>query len=151
MNTVIKTRETAPSIWDPFQEFDGLLNNFRRVGTRGGFSDASALIPAIDIKETETDYQIVADLPGIAKEDLDVSIRDGVLTIKAESRKDSTEKTDGRVVRQERRVGRFARSLQLTDVVDDAKIHAAYEDGLLNLVLPKKEAATPRKIEVSVH
>lgn len=151
MNTVIKTRETAPSIWDPFQEFDGLLNNFRRVGTRSGFSDASALIPAIDIKETETDYQIVADLPGIAKEDLDVSIRDGVLTIKAESRKESTEKTDGRVVRQERRVGRFARSLQLTDVVDDAKIHAAYEDGLLNLVLPKKEAATPRKIEVSVH
>ena len=90
-------------------------------------------------------------MPGIAKEDLDVSIRDGVLTIKAESRKESTEKTDGRVVRQERRVGRFARSLQLTDVVDDAKIHAAYEDGLLNLVLPKKEAATPRKIEVSVH
>lgn len=151
MNTVIKTRETAPSIWDPFQEFDGLLNNFRRVGARQGFSDASALIPAIDIKETETDYQIVADLPGIAKEDLDVSIRDGVLTIKAESRKESTEKTDGRVVRQERRVGRFARSLQLTDVVDDAKIQAAYEDGLLNLVLPKKEAATPRKIEVSVH
>lgn len=151
MNTVMKTRESAPSIWDPFQEFDGLFDNFRRLSARDGNSDGSALVPAIDIKETENDYQIVADLPGIAKEDLDVSIREGVLTIKAESRKVNTEETDGRVVRQERRAGRFARSLQLTDVVDDAKIHATYEDGLLNLVLPKKEAATPRKIEVSVH
>lgn len=151
MNTVIKTRESAPSIWDPFQEFDGLFDNFRRLSAGDGRSDASALVPAIDIKETEADYQVVADLPGIAKEDLDVSIREGVLTIKAESRKESTEKTDGRVVRQERRVGQFARSLQLTDVVDDARIQATYEDGLLNLVLPKKEAATPRKIEVSVH
>ena len=151
MNAIIRGRESVPSIWGPFPDFENLFGNFRRSGLRANFADTGAIVPAMDIRETEMDYQITADLPGISKDELEVSVRDSVLTISAETRKESTEESDGRVVRQERQVGRFVRSLRLSDVVNDAEIQAKYEDGVLKLTLPKKEAATPRKIEVSVN
>ncbi len=151
MNAIIRGKESVPAVWGPFPDFESLFGNFRRSGLRANLAEAGAIVPAMDIRETEVDYQITADLPGISKDELEVSVRDGVLTINAETRKESTEESDGRVVRQERQVGRFVRSLRLSDVVNDAEIQARYEDGVLKLTLPKKEAATPRKIEVSVN
>lgn len=113
---------------------------------------AEALVPATDIREREHEYVVCTDLPGVKKEDIDVTLENGVLTITAESKSEKEEKKeDGRLLRQERRYGRYVRSLRLGTEVDSAKLKANYKDGVLELILPKAEAAKPKKISVDVH
>ncbi len=82
------------------------------------------------------------------KEDINVTLQDGVLTINAESKVESEEKKEGRVIRQERRFGRYVRSMRLGGAVDESKVQANYKDGVLELVLPKAEEIKPRQISV---
>jgi len=112
---------------------------------------AEALVPAIDIREREHEYVVRTDLPGVNKEDIDITLENGVLTITAESKSEKEEKEDGRVLRQERRYGRYVRSLRLGTQVDSAKLKANYKDGVLELTLPKAEEMKPKKISVDVH
>ncbi len=112
---------------------------------------AEALVPAMDIREREHDYVVRTDLPGVKKEDIDVTLENGVLTIIAESKSEKEEKEDGRLLRQERRYGRYVRSLRLGTQVDSAKLKASYKDGVLELTLPKAEEVKPKKISVDVH
>ncbi len=118
---------------------------------RGSTMSAATKVPAVDIKETETGYQVIADLPGIAKENLQVSVNDNVLSFSVHSEKENTEESDGRIIRQERYQGTFQRSFQLNDTMDGDKIEANYKDGVLSIVVPKKEQLHPKKIEVTVH
>ena len=109
-----------------------------------------ARIPAVDVAETDTAYQVKAELPGIRKEDLDVTVDDGVLTIKAEHNDNQEQTENGQLIRQERSYGKFVRSLRLGATVDEETITAEYRDGVLHITLPKAKEVQPRKVEVSV-
>ena len=113
------------------------------------FDDESLCSIALDVVEEKDQYVIKADLPGINKEDIKVSVENGILTIEGE-RKSETEDKDKQVHRVERSYGRFLRSLNLGNNVDSSKIHASYKDGVLQLNVPKFEIAKPKSIDIQV-
>lgn len=129
-------------------EFDRMFENFfqpfRWIEEAG-----SDLVPVMDIIEREDEYVVRAEMPGVRKEDLDVTIENGVLTVSAEVRSPAEEKGE-RVIRQERRYGRYVRSLRLGTQVDEGKVKANLKDGVLELILPKAEEVKPKKIAVDV-
>jgi len=112
--------------------------------------DETARMPAIDVSEKEGVYLVKAELPGVARENLDVTIKDGVLTIKAERKEEKKDERDDRVIRQERYYGKFVRSLRLGSDIDEGRIEAQYEDGVLKLSLPKTAEVKPRKVDIKV-
>lgn len=112
--------------------------------------EASERLPAIrlDIAETDKDYQIKAEIPGVSKEDIDVRIEGNQVTLSAEVRREKQDKEDGRVLRSERAYGYASRSFSLGCPLDDAKANARYENGVLNLSIPKKAEAAGRKLSI---
>ena len=104
------------------------------------------LIPPVDIYETEAGLTVVADLPGVKKEDLDIQVDDGVLTIRGKVTADSA----GTALYQEYELMNFFRQFELSDEVDQEKIQANLSGGVLTLSLPKAEKAKPKKIAVKV-
>jgi len=106
-------------------------------------------VPVVDIIETESEYLIKAELPEVKKEDVKITLQEGVLTIQGE-RKQEKEEKGKKFHRIERTYGTFSRSFTLPGYVDDAKVSAEFRDGVLNLHLPKSEKAKPRAIEVKV-
>ena len=149
MKELINVNERRP-LWGGFSDFDDLFEGFfsPRRSTPG--TDGGALVPAIDVTETDNEYLIKAEVPGVKKEDLDVSVQDGVLTINAESKYESEEKKEGRLIRQERRYGKYVRSMRLGKDVDSTKVKAEYKDGILELKLPKVEEVKPKKIAIDI-
>lgn len=136
------------SVWD--DNFANLFENFFRPVPWVEEASSQDLRPAIDISEREGAYLVHADLPGVKKEDIDINLENGVLTITAETRKEREEKSDDRIIRQERSYGKYVRSLRLGTQVDETKVKATFKDGVLELELPKAEAARPKKIAVDV-
>ena len=134
---------------DYFDNFGDVFNGFFRPPLTHR-SVRKARIPAVDVAETDTAYQVKAELPGIRKEDLDVTVDDGVLTIKAEHNDNQEQTENGQLIRQERSYEKFARSLRLGANVDEETITAEYRDGVLHITLPKAKEVQPRKVEVSV-
>ena len=134
---------------DYFDNFGDVFNGFFRPPLTHR-SVRKARIPAVDVAETDTAYQVKAELPGIRKEDLDVTVDDGVLTIKAQHNDNQEQTENGQLIRQERSYGKFARSLRLGTNVDEETITAEYRDGVLHITLPKAKEVQPRKVEVSV-
>ena len=132
-----------------FDNFGDVFNGFFRPPLTHR-SVRNARIPAVDVAETDTAYQVKAELPGIRKEDLDVTVDDGVLTIKAEHNDNQEQVENGQLIRQERSHGKFVRSLRLGANVDEETITAEYRDGVLHITLPKAKEVQPRKVEVSV-
>jgi HSP20 family protein len=112
---------------------------------------ASLFAPRVDIKEAGDHYEITAELPGVAKEDVHVHVRDGVLTLEAETSQEDKEEKEGKIIRQERRYGRYMRSFNLGADIHEADIKASFKDGVLKLQAPKLVAKAPerRRIEVS--
>lgn len=107
--------------------------------------------PRVDIKEKDNAYVISAELPGIDKKDIQVSLHNGVLRLEAETRQESKEEKDGRVIRQERRYGKFVRSFDLGTQVQESDITASFENGVLTLTAPKAapEKAETKRIDIS--
>ena len=134
---------------DYFDNFSDVFNGLLRPPLTHR-SVRKARIPAVDVAETDTAYQVKAELPGIRKEDLDVTVDDGVLTIKAEHNDNQEQTENGQLIRQERSYGKFVRSLRLGANVDEETITAEYRDGVLHITLPKAKEVQPRKVEVSV-
>ncbi|RTZ58552.1 MAG: hypothetical protein DSZ33_05735 [Gammaproteobacteria bacterium] len=131
--------------------YEDLFENFFRPVRNGDEKAAGGLIPAMDIVEQDDAYKIIVDLPGVTQDDIDVTVHEGVLTINAERKAENIEKDDqGRVIRQERRYGKYIRSVKLAQDVQEDKVEAKYKDGVLELVLPKKEEVKPKKISVNV-
>lgn len=148
MNKLVRGSERR---LDPLSDFDDLFQGFWSPARRGAQNSGSgSQTPAIDIHETETGYEVTAELPGVKKEDLAVSIKDGVLTINAETKYEHEEKKKGRLIRQERRYGKFVRSMQLGNDVAEDDIKADYKDGVLHLILPKVEEKQPKQIDVNI-
>lgn len=143
--------------WDPFRELeevsDRLNRMFARPATRSSNGKETMIVadwtPSVDISETEGEYQIKAEIPDVKKEDVKVTLEDGVLTIQGE-RKHEKEEKGTKYHRIERSYGSFVRTFSLPDVIDDDKVKAEFKDGILNLHLPKSEKAKPKAIEVKV-
>ena len=103
-------------------------------------------MPPSDIAETENEYVVSAELPGIDMKGMDISYSNGVLTIKGEKKKESSEGECCHCA--ERYSGAFERSFRIPGKVDSDKIDATYKDGILKVVVPKSEESVPKKIEV---
>jgi len=105
------------------------------------------LSPRVDVTEKDDHYEIVADLPGVDKKDMSVTLEDGVLKIEASTRKEKSEKQDGQVIRKERYSGKYLRSFTLGTDIHDADVQADFKDGVLTLNIPKsKEVPRERKV-----
>jgi HSP20 family protein len=102
----------------------------------------------IDVSETDASYTVKAEIPGVHKDDIDIRIDGNLVTIAAEVKKEKEEKKEGRVLRSERQYGYASRSFTLASAVDDAKAEAKYDNGVLSLMLPKKTAASSRRLSV---
>ena len=142
--------------WDPFRDLSMLQDRMNRLFDDAGRtwrSDEPASTttwsPAVDILETEGEIVVKAELPGMKKEDIDVSLHDGALSISGERTEEKVE--NGEVYRSERFFGRFQRSVALPASVDATKIKAQYKDGVLTVTLPKAEEAKPKQIDVQVN
>lgn len=107
--------------------------------------------PRVDIEETGEGYEITAELPGVSRENIQVHVRDGVLTLEAETSRESKEEKAGKLLRQERRYGKYMRSFNLGMDIHEEDIKASFKDGVLTLAAPKRVAKEPerRRIEVS--
>lgn len=104
-------------------------------------------VPAVDIKETEKEFLIHADIPGVDPDNIDVHMEDGMLTIKGERESEKKEERDG-YKRIERHSGSFYRRFSLPDTADADKIEAKSKNGVLEITIPKQEKVQPRKIRV---
>ena len=111
---------------------------------------ASGWSPALEFAEDKDNLVVTAELPGLKKEDIEVTLLDGTLTIAGE-RKNERKVEDAGVYRSERFFGRFQRCISLPSEVAGNDVKADYKDGLLTITLPKTEAAKPQKIGVSVN
>lgn len=120
---------------------------FEDLTTEERFTPVS--FPRVDVKETENELAIVAEIPGMKKDDIHVTVHDGTLTISGEHKTEKEEKREG-YLRREISRGSFKRSFMLPDSIDFDKIDAKYEDGLLKIAFPKLEEAKPKQIEVKV-
>jgi HSP20 family protein len=106
--------------------------------------------PRVDIVEEKDTYKITADMPGLEKKDINVEIKNGVLSLSGEKKEEKTEKDKNRYYHFERRYGSFRREFALPDHVDAEHVEAKYANGVLELVLRKTEAAKPKQIEIKV-
>jgi HSP20 family protein len=114
------------------------------------FGTQAVWTPALDVQEDKNNYVFRAELPGLKREDIEVSLQDGTLVISGERKVEKVEE-GAEVHRQERYYGKFQRALTLPEPVAADKVKADYKDGILTVTLPKTEAAKPKKIDVSVN
>ena len=137
------------SIWNPIHEMEELFHN-RLASVLGGERVQSvAWSPVVDIEETELNYLIRAELPGLSKEKVKVTVEDGVLTMFGE--RDLERKVEGKTFHHiERSHGTFTRSFTLPENAEAESVSANYKDGLLEIRVAKSEEALPKSIEVRV-
>jgi HSP20 family protein len=129
-------------------QLDGLFNDFFRPAYATAQRDEPAPI-RFDVRETAEAYVVSAELPGVKKEDISVEIEGSEVTLSAESRRETNAGQNGeKWLRTERYFGKAARRFALPQEVDEAKAVAKYDNGLLELTLPKKTAVTGRKLSI---
>jgi HSP20 family protein len=140
--------------WDnPLRELDSLISRFNN--NLAIANDANSEItspewaPKIDIKENLESYLIKAELPGVAKEDVNVTLENGLLTIRGEKKVEQST-TNDKIHRTECLYGSFVRSFRLPANVEEGKVSARYKDGILNLTIPKSAKAKPKEITIAV-
>lgn len=142
--------------WSPFRQWSRLHDEIDRLFEEplGAWSVTTAPLfegwsPAVDVYEDKDNVRVKAELPGMKKEDIEVSVADNMLHIAGE-RKEETEHKETGSYHSERYFGRFQRSLPLPEPVQGDKIHAEYRDGILTITCPKTEEAKRKQIEVKV-
>lgn len=146
---------TSVTRWDPFADLRGTMDRLFDEG----FSRPWRLIPAangdgyeatfpLEVSETDGELEVKAALPGVKPEEVDITVQNDVLTIKAEH-KDTSEEKKRDYYRREIRYGAFHRSMTLPVSVDSDKAEARYENGILILKLPKAEALRPKQIKIA--
>ena len=149
---------SALTRWDPFKEMDDMQSRVARIfgltPNRVANAEREAMTttewaPSVDIVEDEKEWLVKADLPEVKKEDVKVTVENGVLTITGE-RKFEKEEKDKKYHRIERSYGNFLRSFTLPEGADGSKVAADFKDGVLKVHLPKNEKVIPKAIEVKV-
>ena len=146
-----------PVKWNPSVELEEISNRLNRIFGRPPARAESGKetlamadwAPCVDISETDAAYLVNAEIPGVKKEDVRVTIEDGMLTLQGE-RKMEKESKSNKFHRVERCYGSFMRSFLVPDDADEGKIKAEFKDGMLNITLAKSEKAKPRQVNVSV-
>jgi HSP20 family protein len=140
--------------YDPFDLFEGMVKSVLRPGFDAAVearrNTLAAWIP-LDVVENDTSYLVWADLPGISKEDVSVSIAGNQVSLTAERKLErAVDQGQGReaIVLNERPFGTLSRQIQFAAEIDDGKAQAAYRDGVLQLTLPKKESAQVKRLEI---
>ncbi len=123
--------------------FPTLMNDFFKPDWFGGMERYENTLPAVNIKENETNYELELAIPGQKKEDFNVEIDDSIMTVSMESRSEET-KSDEQYTRKEFSYRSFKRSFTLPETVDEDKIEASYVDGILKFSIPKREEALPK-------
>ena len=121
------------------EDFDGFWNR--------GY--APSFNPTVEVTEKENEYRLVAETPGLNKEDIHIEVKEGVLRLWGEKKAERNEKKEN-CTYSERSYGSFERSFRLPEYVDAEKIHAKYNNGVLELNIPKTEKAKPKEIEIKV-
>ena len=130
---------------DPFRDIEDLMRDFGRMPAWRG---AEAVPPVrIDVAETDQAYVLKAEIPGVKKEDIKVAIDGNRVTLTAEIKRES-ETTQQNMLRSERFYGQQSRSFTLPQEVDDAQAVAKYNDGILELTLPKKPGSAPKQLQI---
>ncbi len=138
---------------DSIFDIDKFFDNFftpSQYARRGGTGENTFFAPAVDIHDNDSNYTIKVDLPGVKKEDVNVQLHDGVLTIEASHSEENEEKKDGKVVLKERRTGKFMRSFSLGPEVHDEDINAKFNDGVLEVTVPKASEKVPARKQINV-
>ena len=137
--------------WEPFRELASLQNEMSRF--MNGFLEGPGRtmqnwVPALDVWETDSEVVYAFDLPGLSEDQISIEVKDETMTVSAE-RERTQEASDDGFYRYERRYGTFARAVGLPQGVDQEQISAKYENGVLEIRVPKPEAQKPRRIELS--
>lgn len=149
MRLITRNPQALPLGWlnndfdDMFEGFVRPVREFEEPGNRD-------LVPAVDVSENENEFIVRVEIPGVRKEDVNVTVENGVLTLIAENRSETEEKEGERVIRQERRYGKYMRSLRLGTDIDESRVKAIHKDGVLQVTLPKAEVVKPKRIDVDV-
>lgn len=151
MNSRSITRFPVRSVWGRSPSgFESMFDSFFQPMRVLDETAEDNLQPAVDISETENEYLVRAELPGIKKEDVHVQLENGILTLSGETRSESEEREGERLIRQERSYGKYIRSLRLGKGINDQAVKATYKDGILEVVVPKAEEVKPKVIDVDI-
>ncbi|MFI2742260.1 Hsp20/alpha crystallin family protein [Zhouia sp. PK063] len=133
--------------------FPSLVDEFLKPDWFGGMENLKASVPSVNIKESEDHFQIELAAPGLKKDDFNIAIDENVLTISSsKENKNEIKEDEGKYTRREFSYSEFKRAFNLPETIDEGKINASYENGVLVLTLPKKEEALPKPkkfIEIS--
>ena len=143
--------------WEPVRELNTLQSEMNRLFNtlfdaplaNGGTTGPRRWLPPMDLVETEDDFVLRADLPGLSEGDVNIELEDNVLTISGERKSEHEERKEG-FYRVERASGSFSRSLTLPEGVNAEAIEAGFDRGVLEVRIPKPEERKPRKVAISV-
>ena len=142
--------------WEPVRELSSLqsemnrlFNTFFETPTTSNGGSVRRWVPSIDVAETDTHFVLRADLPGLTEEDVSSELDDNVLTVAGERKSEHEEKNEG-FYRVERSFGQFRRSLTLPEGVDADSIAATFDNGVLEVRIPKPEERKPRRVAIKV-
>jgi HSP20 family protein len=148
--------KTKTATWSPLQqlstlreEIDRLFDSPLQEFTRGSQQLLSGWLPAVDLYEDKDNLIVVAEVPGMTKEDIHISLQNDVLTLSGE-RNQQEKMKDAEIYRAERFLGRFQRTITLPVRINPDQVKATYKDGILTVILPKAEESKPRQIQVNV-
>lgn len=137
--------------FDPLMDFDEMFDRFARTAMRPAWRELEAVEPTIrmDVTEADKEYLVKAEIPGVKKDDIHVSIDGNMVSISAEVKQEKETTEGGRILRSERCYGKAMRSFRLDQDVMEDKAQARYADGVLELTLPKKDGAPHKEIAIS--
>ena len=152
--SLVRRQTPATMVSDPFfRNFERLFSDdvYRPFGLLARWNEdlgQSGWTPAVDVRESEEAFVFTAELPGLGKDDVEITVEDSILTLSGE-RLFAGEKEEKNYRRIERSYGSFSRSFTLPSAVDAGRISATFENGLLTVTVPKAEQAKARKIAIS--
>jgi HSP20 family protein len=143
--------------WEPVRELNSLQNEMNRLFTTffdtptsgNGDGPPQRWIPAMDLVETEEHFVLKADLPGLGEGDVSIEVEDNVLTVSGERKAEHEDKREG-YMRVERAYGAFRRSLTLPEGIDPEAVTASFDNGVLEIRIPKPEERKPRRVAIHV-
>ena len=148
MNIIRYQRYPQSDFLTAFDRLTNMHEELDRVFESTSLGTLSRWTPAVDVYQDKDQFTVVAEVPGMKKEEIDISLHGDTLTISGERK--AQEKQGEQGFRSERFFGKFQRSLTLPSAVNIEKVKASYKDGVLEVVLPKAEEAKPKQIEVSL-
>jgi HSP20 family protein len=138
--------------WEPAREVDSLQSEVNRVfdaffGTAGANGRVRRWVPAMDLVEDDEQLILRADLPGLSRDDVEIEIKDRVLTVSGERKTEDEQRSEG-FYRVERAFGSFSRSMTLPDGIDAERVSAEFADGVLEVRIPKPEQRKPHRVAI---